>query len=118
MHPQGRVRQGNTRKAKTKSCKLEVDKRLKRFYLPLENHSSSSASPRWKADNRNEGRKTQKMSTGSWSSKQESPEKKTKNTGNTGRNGEEGPGLVVFLSFNAPITDTDTPPPPPPPPPF
>lgn len=46
MHPQGRVKQGNIREAKTKTCRLEIDKRLKRFHSPLENHSSSSASPK------------------------------------------------------------------------
>lgn len=49
MHPQERVRQGNTGERKTKTCTLEGDKCLKRLHSPLENHSSSSASPRWKA---------------------------------------------------------------------
>ena len=46
MHPQGRVRQGNARDAKTQTCKLEAGKQLRRFHSPLENHSSSSASPK------------------------------------------------------------------------
>lgn len=33
MHPQGRVRQGNTREAKTKTCKLEVGKLLEKIPL-------------------------------------------------------------------------------------
>jgi hypothetical protein len=48
MHPWGRLDKEILRKVRTKPCKLG-DKRLKRLHSPLENHSSSSASPRWKA---------------------------------------------------------------------
>lgn len=82
MHPQGRVRQGNTREAKNKTCELEVDKRLKRFHSPLENHSSSSASPKVESREMKEGKCRREVSTGSWANKQESREEK-KNIGNT-----------------------------------
>lgn len=104
---------GNTREAKTKACKLEVGKRLKRFHSPLENHSSSSASP--KAESRKKGRKKNagercQQDHGQISKK---AERKRKIQETQRRNGGEGPRLVEFLSFAAPKLIAVPPPPPP-----
>lgn len=102
---------GNTREAKTKACKLEVGKRLKRFHSPLENHSSSSASP--KMESRKKGRK---KNAGEWCqqdhgqvSRKAGRKRKTQKTQR--RNGGEGPRLVEFSSFAAPKLIPVPPPP-------
>lgn len=93
---------GNTREAKTKACKLEVHKRLKRFHSPLENHSSSSASPkvesREKWRKKNAGERCQQDH--GQISREARRKRKTQETQR--RNGGEGPRLVEFSSFTAP----------------
>lgn len=103
---------GNTREAKTKACKLEVDKRLKRFHSPLENHSSSSASPkvesRQKWRKKNAGERCQQDH--GQISRETGRKRRTQETQR--RNGGEGPRLVEFSSFTAPkmipLTTTTT----------
>ena len=108
MHPQGRVRQGNVREAKTQTCKLEVCKHLKRFHSPLENHSSSSASP--KVERR--GEKWRKKNAGERCQQDHGKisreAQRRRQTQETEEEWGRRPQTSWVLSLHCPATDADT----------
>ena len=108
MHPQGRVRQGNVREAKTQTCKLEVVKHLKKFHSPLENHSSSSASP--KVERR--GEKWRKKNAGERCQQDHGKisrdAQRRRQTQETEEEWGRRPQASWVLSLHCPATDADT----------